>query len=120
MSPELMNERIEKAAGEYAAKTIEDYEVCNSEFVQELAVAFEQGAAFALSYQWVKVEERLPRDREHILICYQSYHEGRWLTLYMTDRYEKESGFNGGWIKPEHVIAWMPIPELPDTNTEKR
>lgn len=71
-------------------------------------------ASSVLSSQWVRAEDRLPEDREHIIICYQSYHEGRYLTLYMTDRYDKESGFNGGWIKPEQVIAWMPIvqPEI--------
>lgn len=115
----MANEKIEKTAGEYAIKTANEYEVCNSEFVQEIAVAFEKGAAFALSNQWVKAEERLPGDREHIIICYQSYHEGRYLTLFMTDKYEKESGFNGGWIKPEQVIAWMPIPTIPQLNHTK-
>ncbi len=81
---------------------------------------FMAGVSFREQSMWRSVKEELPEDREHIIICYQSYHEGRWLTLYITDRYEKESGFNGGWIKPEHVIAWMPIPELPNTNTAKR
>lgn len=40
----MTDEQIEQAAGEYAAKTAEQYEVCNSEFVQEVAVAFERGS----------------------------------------------------------------------------
>lgn len=86
----------------------------------DMKQAFEDGYTAHEQSQWRSVDDELPEDREHIIICYQSYHEGRWLTLYMADRYEKESGFNGGWIKPEHVIAWMPIPPLPDANTEKR
>lgn len=86
----------------------------------DIQQAYADGYTAGEQSMWRSVEDELPEDREHIIICYQSYHEGRWLTLYITDRYEKESGFNGGWIKPEHVIAWMPIPELPNTNTEKR
>lgn len=86
----------------------------------DIQKAYSDGYTAGEQSMWRSVEDELPEEGEHIIICYQSYHEGRWLTLYITDRYEKESGFNGGWIKPEHVIAWMPIPELPNTNTEKR
>lgn len=64
-----------------------------------------------LSNQWNRPCEQLPAIRQRIIICYQSYYEGRYLTLYMTDRYSEE-GFNGGAIKTESVIAWMPLPEL--------
>lgn len=47
----ITQEEIEKASVEYADKTAEQYEVCNSEFVQEIMVAFEQGAQFALGKQ---------------------------------------------------------------------
>lgn len=64
-----------------------------------------------LSNQWNRPCEQLPDIRQRIIICYQSYYKGRYLTLYMTDRYSEE-GFNGGAIKTERVIAWMPLPEL--------
>lgn len=47
----ISQDEIEKASVEYADKTAEQYEVCNSEFVQEIMVAFEQGANFALGKQ---------------------------------------------------------------------
>lgn len=47
----ISQEDIEKASVKYANKTAEQYEVCNSEFVQEIMVAFEQGANFALGKQ---------------------------------------------------------------------
>lgn len=47
----IPQEEIEKASVEYADKTAKQYEVCNSEFVQEIMVAFEQGVNFALGKQ---------------------------------------------------------------------
>lgn len=64
-----------------------------------------------LSNQWNRPCEQLPDIRQRIIICYQSYYKGRYLTHYMTDRYS-EKGFNGGTIKTKSVIAWMPLPEL--------
>lgn len=51
MNKAITQEGIEKASVEYADKTAKQYEVCNSEFVQEIMVAFEQGANFALGKQ---------------------------------------------------------------------
>jgi len=53
----ITQEEIEKASVEYADKTAKQYEVCNSEFVQEIMVAFEQGANFALGKQEKDAEE---------------------------------------------------------------
>lgn len=47
----ISQEDVEKASVEYADKTAKQYEVCNSEFVQEIMVAFEQGVNFALGKQ---------------------------------------------------------------------
>ena len=74
MNPELMNERIEKAAGEYADKTAEQYEVCNSEFVQEIMVAFERGANYALGKQEKDAQDgslwsRLTDDEKREMQC---------------------------------------------------
>lgn len=51
MDKTIAQEDIEKASVEYADKTAKQYEVCNSEFVQEIMVAFEQGANFVLGKQ---------------------------------------------------------------------
>lgn len=52
----ITQEDVEKASVEYADKTTKQYEVCNSEFVQEIMVAFEQGANFALVKQEKEAE----------------------------------------------------------------
>lgn len=113
----MTEERLEKLSQEFTDKHFTEdalhllndpYDVAKTYFSQML-VRF---AKHVLASQWVSPDERLPEDKEHIIICYQSFHKGRYLTLYMTDTYEKESGFNGGWIKPEQVIAWMRIPPL--------
>lgn len=120
----MNKEKIENKAEEYAKKRfpvlLDTLSTNPWPDVQAfLAQSYKDGAAYALSHQWIPVDERLPEDKEHIIICYQSYHEGRYLTLYMTDRYEKEAGFNGGWIKPEQVIAWLPIPPLNPKKEER-
>lgn len=53
----ILQEEIEKASVEYADKTAKQYEVCNSEFVQEIMIAFEQGANYALGKQEKDAEE---------------------------------------------------------------
>ena len=47
----ISQEEIERASVEYADKTARQYEACNSEFVQEIMVAFEQGTGFVLGKQ---------------------------------------------------------------------
>lgn len=54
----ITQEEIEKASVEYADKTAKQYEVCNSEFVQEIMVAFEQGANYALGKQEKYAEKK--------------------------------------------------------------
>lgn len=61
----ITQEDVEKASVEYADKTAKQYEVCNSEFVQEIMVAFEQGANFALGKQEKDAERKsLLTDKE--------------------------------------------------------
>lgn len=77
-----------------------------------LKQSYLDGANYALSNQWVKPEIQLPRDRQRIVFAYQSYHDGRYLTLYDTERYDAEKGFMSGAIKQNSVVAWLPLPDL--------
>lgn len=69
----ISQDEIEKASVEYADKTAKLYEVCNSEFVQEIMVAFEQGANFALGKQEKEVDtllwSRLTEDEKREMQC---------------------------------------------------
>ena len=112
-----MKESIEKAASEYAENRL--YALLDSlstnswPDVQDfLKQSYLDGANFALSQMWVKPEIQLPRDRQRIVFAYQSYHHGRYLTLYDTERYDAEKVFMSGAIKQNSVVAWLPLPDL--------
>ena len=68
----ITHEEIEKASVEYADNVAKQYEICNSEFVQEIMVAFEQGANFALGKQEkdAEGEEMLTVPRKKVLYMY--------------------------------------------------
>lgn len=74
---------------------------------------FRAGADYALANQWIKPADGMPEDRQRILICYQSYHKGRYLRLFAEERYNAAEGLFSGVVNPENVIAWMPVPQLP-------
>lgn len=109
---------VETAAEVYAEgilpEVIEKYtDAPWPEFRQTYTDTFKAGATYALGNQWRDPAEELPGHRENILIAYQSYHKGRYLTLYTQERYQADMGFMYGTIRTKDVIAWMPIPELP-------
>lgn len=86
----VTQEEIEKTSVKYANKTAEQYEVCNSEFVQEIMVAFEQGANFALSNQEKDVEETPITER----LYEEEKSQLEWLYYYLNraaDKQENES-----------------------------
>lgn len=114
----MANEPIEKKAEEYAdAHFLQDVEVLLNipwpEAKERYTKTLVDFGTLVISNQWVSVDESLPEEGQHIVVCFQSYYKGKYLTLYMEDKYETETGFNGGNIKPENVIAWMPLPVLP-------
>lgn len=91
-----------------AADVIEKLTDRCARYAEEIAVAQERT-------RWVPVEERLPEDRNNVLVV--AYRLERW-------------GFYMGWYAPERaewsvhvgirdrsdvaVVYWMPLPELPE------
>lgn len=78
----ITQEDVEKASVEYADKTAKQYEVCNSEFVQEIMIAFEQGANYALGKQFgiseqvdAEEEEMLTVSRNNVMAYYRDAQE---------------------------------------------
>ncbi len=75
---------------------------------------------------WRTPKEELPKDREKILIreYYRSAKTGRYVIHVREFIYFEQYGFtieeninrNLGYC----ITHWMPIPSLPDTNTEKK
>lgn len=122
----MTDQEIEKAAEEYVLKrqvakhnAKDEYEATMADFDRsrqtwdafDMEQSFRQGAHFALSHQWVSVEERLPEEKK-VVLCYIPD---------MKDNYaEKDAYFDitilldgvfinldAETIYPSH---WMPIP----------
>lgn len=78
-----------------------------------LAQAYKDGYTACEQSMWRSVEEELPEDDETVL-TYSSY--GHVLAYYSEQDKMWFAYGNYGDINPTH---WMPIPSIPDTNTEK-
>ena len=81
---------------------------------EQIKQAYTDGYTACEQSMWRSVEEELPEDDETVL-TYSNY--GPVLAYYSEqDRMWFAYG-NYGDINPTH---WMPIPSLPETNTEKK
>lgn len=76
--------------------------------------AFEAGAEFALSHQWISVDEALPEPGEEVILFNKKsirHYEIGWL--------RKEKGYSkskwtltNGFVEDEDITRWMPIPKF--------
>ena len=80
--------------------------------------AFEDGYTACEQSMWRSVEEELPEDDRLVLAHFSDVDpELSYATAYYRD---------GAWQTPDDwyydckIDFWMPIPSLPDTNTEKK
>ena len=82
----------------------------------KLALAFLEGADFALNNQWISVEEDLPYNHEELLLYDNITHQ----VLVRKKNGEYDISFIFYFIKWEFIIGlenvthWMPIPKLPE------
>ena len=82
----------------------------------KLALAFLEGADFALNNQWISVEEDLPYNHEELLLYDNITHH----VLVRKKNGEYDISFMFYFIKWEFIIGlenvthWMPIPKLPE------
>lgn len=81
----------------------------------DLETAFEQGAKFALSNQWISVEGELPENEQYVLVCYKdTYGFGFGVAGYFDNEwYTADEN-----LKIDKIVAWMPIPPLPNARKE--
>lgn len=102
----MIDEEIQKAAEEIFK---------DSEYPVPNIYCFIQGAKWALSHQWISVEERLPENDETVL-TFSSY--GYVLAYYSEQDKMWFAYGNYGDINPTH---WMKIPtlSLPKTDTDQ-
>ena len=85
-----------------------------AEGLGKLALAFLEGADFALNNQWIRVEEDLPYNHEELLLYDNITHQ----VLVRKKNGEYDISFMFYFIKWEFIIGlenvthWMPIPKL--------
>lgn len=106
----MTDKQIEKVSQEYADSFIGSTE---RKFRKS---AFADGVRFALSHQWISVDERLPEDDRLVLAHFSDVEPN---LCYATAYYRK-----GVWNVPDdwyydcRIDFWMPIP-IPPLNPEK-
>lgn len=117
----MNNKQIEKAADEYVMlHFIDDSNVVlNDPFPEAQATykrAFIAGAQYALSHQWISVEERLPEFNDRILVRCVEY--GR-PSMFIAQRIPHDTADrnNTRWHWPQvmrdgSITHWLPIPPL--------
>lgn len=78
--------------------------------------------------RWIPVSERLPKDEEYVLVCYE---DGLIRTAYYyidTNIYPSEFedccetgwyNYNEDFMYKQDVVAWMPLPELYKAESEE-
>lgn len=76
--------------------------------------AYLSGWDEALKSQWIKVEDRLPKENEEVFVLYE--HKGSILIgtdTYFGEDFYKMCQISNTWnYGGEKIIAWMPIPSF--------
>ena len=81
-------------------------------------------AADVWEVRWIPVKERLPNDREHIIVCTKTGNVGEAIfqAALDWDLYFPEVWFvlndYGNQYQTEELKAWMPLPAPPKEETE--
>lgn len=118
-----MNDKLFKRIGKECRKQTENLypeELCSvSGFALGKVVGFKRGfykgAEYAVSHQWISVEESLPELMERVLVAYRLM--GKISTCIMKRiPHDSADPNNDKWHwslvnHKEDVIAWMPIPK---------
>ncbi|MDE5688682.1 MAG: DUF551 domain-containing protein [Paramuribaculum sp.] len=96
------------AASHFGDKNLTDEELNCATYMpsENFSDGWDKGVDFALSHQWISVDERLPEDDETVLthsnygyvLAYYSEQDKMWFVY-----------GNYGDINPTH---WLPIPQL--------
>jgi len=117
----MTDKEIEKAAEECVNNTLNGYRI-EMELREDLEVdginLFKDAVEYALSHQWVSVEDRLPED-EHAVLVQCEVDLSNVIDEYKEDlAYAIGYYYDGVWHFPDDwyydckVNHWMPIPKL--------
>lgn len=113
---EILKKRIDKAA-DYFGHLYPRVSV--ADVITFRKDAFAAGAEYALSHQWISVEEALPQENEEVLCMMKSNHAIVSGYIYKnngTVKVATSPDFHFEDYEGYEVIAWMPIPKFETKN----
>ena len=122
---EILKKRIEEAAVEHQSK--QPY--CDDRKVRGMFVGYRkgfiEGAEYALSHQWISVEEALPEYGELVFVKHMPIASVYDYQINTSLSYREKSTIGDRWIingmswlvnkknkEDNTVLAWMPIPKF--------
>lgn len=121
---EILKKRIEEAAGKSSFKYLSQDGIEELELECHYNAGFIEGAEYALSHQWISVDEALPELMERVLVAYRLM--GR-ISICIMKRIPHDSADpnNDKWHwslvnHKEDVIAWTPIPKFETKDKEDK
>lgn len=111
----MTNDQISKSAKEYAEREYSgllDEESCpfisGNDIIEAAESGFIDGAAFALSNQWISTKERLPEQHQLVIIHLRSTGPKHNLACYLNETWNTMYDY---YLNNE-VDLWMPIPKI--------
>ena len=121
-----MNEILKKRVEEAAINGSKHYDPGVSGYSHGKKVGyirgFNEGAAFALSHQFISVKEALPEPEEEVVLFNKNsirHYEIGWL--------RKEKGYSkskwaitNGFVEDDDITHWMPIPKFETKDKEDK
>ena len=95
---EILKKRIEEAAEKCSFKYLSQDRIGELELECHYEAGFIDGAEYALSQQWISVDEALPQDEENAIVSMAG------VPIIGKGIHVKEN--------LKHITHWMPIPKL--------
>ena len=112
----------DQQAQEYAEKEVQTLDKAVLRPFTDIKQAYLDGYTAAEQSMWLSVEDELPEpDTMCLVFGYQDLDFNGRLTRYtMMAWYDGEDFMDAYNDRKYHPEKWMPIPPIPDTNTEKK
>ena len=122
---EILKKRIEEAAGKRSFKYLSQDRIEELELGCHYEAGFMEGAEYAISHQWISVEDALPEYGELVLVKHMPMASVYDYQINTSLSYREKSTIGDRWIingmswlvnkknkEDNTVLAWLPIPKF--------